>query len=149
MEKESEQRIEFEVYSEVYMMECIFCHKERLVTDIVYEDELVMAFMNMEPINEGHILLVPKEHYLDVDEIPDETLAHLMVVSKKIVNALKEIYKPNGYSIMQNGGVFNDIGHYHLHILPRYIGDGFGWTYDEDTKDVNAEIAKRIRDKLN
>ncbi len=130
------------------MEDCIFCNKEKLATDIVYEDELVMAFMDIDPINEGHILLVPKLHYLDVDEIPDETLSHLMIISKKIVSALKEIYKPNGYSIMQNGGEFNDVGHYHLHIFPRYIGDGFGWTYGEDTKDVNSEIAKRIRNRI-
>ena len=129
-------------------MECVFCHKERLVTDIVYEDEMVMAFMDMDPINEGHVLLIPKEHYLDVDEIPDELLAHLMRVSKKIVSALKEIYKPDGYSIMQNGGKFNDVGHYHLHIFPRYIGDGFGWTYGEEPKNVTAEIAERIRKEL-
>ena len=65
------------------------------------------------------------------------------------VVVLKEIYKPNGYSIMQNGGEFNDVGHYHLHIFPRYIGDGFGWTYGEEAKDVNAEIAKRIKDRIN
>lgn len=94
-------------------------------------------------------MLVPKEHYLDVDEIPNEILSHLMIISKKIVSALKEIYKPNGYSIMQNGGEFNDVGHYHLHIFPRYIGDGFGWTYGEDEKDVNAKIAKRIKDRIN
>ena len=58
------------------MSECVFCHKEQIVTDFVYEDELVMAFMDMEPINEGHVLLVPKQHYLDADEIPDELLAH-------------------------------------------------------------------------
>lgn len=131
------------------MQECVFCHKDRIVTDFVYEDEIVMAFMDMEPINEGHILLVPKEHYLDVDEIPDEVLAHLMMVSKKIVSALKETYKLDGYSIMQNGGVFNDVGHYHLHIFPRYVGDGFGWTYGNEIKNVNAEIAKRIRDRIN
>lgn len=131
------------------MLECIFCHKDRIVTDFVYEDEIVMAFMDMEPINEGHILLVPKEHYLDVDEIPDEVLAHLMMVSKKIVSALKETYKLDGYSIMQNGGVFNDVGHYHLHIFPRYVGDGFCWTYGNEIKNVNAEIAKRIRDRIN
>lgn len=130
------------------MMECIFCHKEKLLTDIVYEDEIVMAFLDMEPINEGHILLVPKKHYLDVDEIPDEVLSHLMIVSKKIVSTLKDIYNPNGYSIMQNGGVFNEVGHYHLHIFPRYSNDGFGWTYGEDTKSVNTEIAMRIRERI-
>lgn len=77
-----------------------------------------------------------------------ETLSHLMIISKKIVSVLKEIYKPNGYSIMQNSGEFNDVGHYHLHIFPRYIGDGFGWTYGEDTKNVNSEIAKRIRERI-
>ena len=130
-------------------MNCIFCHKENLTTDIVYEDELVMAFMDMDPINEGHVLLVPKNHYLDVDELPDEVLTHLMLISKKLVAALKEIYHPDGYTIMQNGGRFNDVGHYHLHIFPRYQGDGFGWTYGEEKKNVNTEIAKRIRDIMN
>lgn len=85
-------------------MNCIFCHKEQIATDFVYEDEWVMA--------------------------------------------LKNVYKPNGYSIMQNGGAFNDVGHYHLHIFPRYTGDGFGWTNGNSNKDVNTEIAKKIRDKL-
>lgn len=87
------------------MEECVFCHKEWLSTDIIYEDELIMAFMDMEPINEGHVLIVPKEHYLDV-------------------------------------------GHYHLHVFPRYKNDGFGWQYGSDEKNVNAEIAKRIRDRI-
>lgn len=128
--------------------ECIFCHKEKIVTDFIYEDETVMAFMDMEPINEGHVLLVTKEHYLDADEIPDDILAHLMIISKKIVSALKDTYKPDGYSIMQNGGEFNDIGHYHMHIFPRYKDDGFGWTYGDNGKLVNAEIAKTIREKI-
>ncbi len=125
-------------------MDCIFCHKELLSTDIVYEDELVMAFMDINPINEGHVLLVPKEHYLDADEIPDETLSHIMLISKKIVIALKEIYRPEGYSIMQNGGAFNDIGHYHMHIFPRYSGDGFGWTYGEFQAIARSETTKRM-----
>lgn len=129
-------------------MDCVFCHKEMIVTDIVYEDELVYAFMDMEPINEGHVLLVPKEHYLDADEIPDEVLSHLMLVSKKIIGAIKEIYKCDGYSIMQNGGKFNDVGHYHMHIFPRYEGDGFGWTYGSEPKAVNSEIARVIRENI-
>lgn len=129
-------------------LECIFCNKERLNPIIVYEDELVLAFMDTDPINEGHILLIPKEHCIDVDEIPDVVLTHLMLISKRIVTALKDIYKPDGYSIMQNGGEFNDIGHYHLHIFPRYKGDGFGWTYAENTVSVNAEIADMIKEKL-
>ena len=67
-------------------------------------------------------------------------------VIKKLL--LKEIYHPYGYSIMQNGGEFNDVGHYHIHIFPEYVGDGFGWTYDSEEKAVNAEIAERIRKQL-
>ncbi len=111
------------------MNTCAFCGKENITTDFVYEDDIVMAFMDSDPINEGHILLVPKTHYYDVDEIPDEILAHISAVSKKIVAALKAVCRPDGYSIMQNGDIFNDIGHYHLHIFPRYKGDGFGWVY--------------------
>lgn len=107
-----------------------------------------MAFIDMDPINEGHVLLVPKVHYLDIEEIPDKLLTHLMGIAKKIVVALKEVYAPDGYSIMQNGGEFNDIGHFHLHIFPRYKEDGFGWTCGEGYKNVNAEIAKRIKDRM-
>lgn len=71
-----------------------------------------------------------------------------MIISKKIVSALKEIYKPAGYSIMQNGGAFNDVGHYHLHIFPRYTDDGFGWTYGGGNRKANAEAAKRIKERL-
>ncbi len=130
------------------MSECVFCDRNKITTDFVYEDDLVMAFMDSEPINEGHILVIPKEHYLDADEIPDEILARLMIISKKVVAALKEIYKPNGYSIMQNGGAFNDIGHYHLHIFPRYTGDGFSWAYSKENKAANKEVAKIIRDRI-
>lgn len=128
-------------------MQCVFCDRNQIITDIIYEDETVMAFMDMDPINEGHVLVITKEHYLDADEIPDEILTHIMLLSKRIVSALKEIYQPNGYTIMQNGGTFNDVGHYHLHVFPRYIGDGFGWTYGDDCT-VNSEIAAKIRDKI-
>ena len=130
------------------MCECVFCHKEQIITDFIYEDDMVMAFMDMEPINEGNVLVVPKQHYLDADEMPDELLAHLMIVSKKIVGAIKELYYPDGYSIVQNGGKFNDVGHYHLHIFPRYEDDGFGWTYGSGESKVNSEIAGRIKKQL-
>ena len=132
----------------MHMKDCVFCHKDQIVTDFVYEDDLVMAFMDMDPINEGHVLLVPRQHYLDADEVPDEVLAHLMLVSKRIVAALKAVYRPDGYSIMQNGGIFNDVGHYHMHIFPRYEADGFGLTYGSQKKRVNFEIAQRLREEL-
>ena len=127
---------------------CIFCDKNNISTEFVYEDDLVMAFLDFDPINEGHVLLVPKEHYLDVDEMPDELLSHLMIVSKKIAKAIKETYSPDGYSIIQNGGAFNDIGHYHLHIFPRFKGDGFGWTTGDGEKSCGKEVAAKLRSAI-
>jgi len=125
---------------------CIFCKiaNHEIEPNIVYENENVMAFLDMNPINEGHTLIIPKRHYLDADEIPDELLHELMDVSKKLVAAIKKAYNPDGYSIMQNGGEFNDVGHYHLHIFPRYQKDGFGWTESGKKYDVNKKIAEKI-----
>ena len=125
---------------------CVFCkiaNKEQVVYT-VYETDNVMAFLDYDPINEGHILLIPKKHYLDVDELPSKLLAELMESSQKLVKAIKKAYNPEGYSIMQNGGKFNDVGHYHLHIFPRYTEDGFGWTASDMQFDYSQEVADKI-----
>ena len=127
---------------------CVFCRKENITTDFVYEDAHVMAFLDMDPINEGHVLLVPKAHYLDADEIPEDLFLHLSAVSKRIIAALKKVLRPDGYTVMQNGGKFNDVGHYHMHIFPRYDGDGFGWVCGASRKQVHAQIAEEIRQVL-
>ena len=122
---------------------CVFCDiaNKKIETNIVYEDEMVMALLDCDPINEGHVLLIPKEHYLDVDEMPVDVLKHLMEISQKLVIAVKKLYRPDGYSIMQNGGMFNDVGHYHLHIFPRYENDGFGWTFSDEVYNSSKEVA--------
>lgn len=125
---------------------CVFCkiaNKEQVVYT-VYETDNVMAFLDYDPINEGHILLIPKKHYLDVDELPSKLLAELMETSQKLVKAIKKAYNPEGYSIMQNGGKFNDVGHYHLHIFPRYTEDGFCWTASDMQFNYSQEVADKI-----
>lgn len=126
---------------------CVFCDiaNKKINAYIVYESDNIIAFLDSDPINEGHILLIPKKHYLDVDELPRELLTEIMETSQKLVTAIKKVYKPAGYSIMQNGGVFNDIGHYHLHIFPRYNEDGFGWTSSDKTFDYSQDVADKIR----
>ena len=74
-----------------------------------------------------NMLLTTKKHRLDLDELTDEESGRIMKVSKLLLTALRETYNFDGYSIMQNGGVFNDVGHYHYHIFPRYKDDGFAW----------------------
>ena len=125
---------------------CIFCKivEKKLESNIVYESNNIIAFLDIDPINEGHVLIVPKKHYLDIEELPKNILEEIMELSQKTVRALKKIYNPSGYSIMQNGGKFNDIGHFHLHIFPRYQNDGFGWKCNESTINVSKEISDKI-----
>lgn len=129
---------------------CVFCKiaAGEAPAHIIYQDDVCMAFLDADPVQEGHILLIPKAHYLDADEIPGNVFMHLAAVSQRLIAALKRAYRPDGYSVMQNGGRFNDIGHYHLHIFPRYEGDGFGWTDAGAEHPHNASVAEKIREML-
>ncbi|MDO5293158.1 MAG: HIT family protein [bacterium] len=132
------------------MEECIFCRiiKHQQEACIVYEDDTVIAFLDSDPINTGHVLLVPKDHYLDVDELPEELLIHISKVSQKIVKAIKATFHPDGYSAIQCGGMFNDIGHYHLHLFPRYKEDGFGWKDTILESYTSDKIARQIMEQI-
>lgn len=132
------------------MNRCVFCQiiERKSSAHIVYETESLISFLDIEPINEGHVLIVPKQHVDTIEELSDETLTDIMGVAKKIVTALRDNYGNEGYSIMQNGGKFCDFGHAHFHVFPRYDNDGFGWTYGNKEKDVNEEIAEKLKDTL-
>lgn len=85
---------------------CEFCeiiNKQRSAY-IVFEGEKLVVFLDMDPIHEGHVLIIPKEHADSLDKIPEDVLLDVMRVAQKVVNALREIYGNPGYSIMQNGG---------------------------------------------
>ena len=133
---------------------CVFCQIAQNKMQLnpvytVYENNIVKCFLDMEPINEGHILIIPKEHYLDADELPDEIACEIMRMSQRILKSLRQCYDFPGYSIMQNGDKFNDVGHYHMHISPRYDHDGFGWTYGETKmKSCNQKVADKIKESL-
>ncbi|KPU26353.1 HIT family hydrolase [Caloranaerobacter sp. TR13] len=132
------------------MESCIFCKivQGEIKANIVYEDELVVVFLDIDPINKGHLLIVPRKHKLDLDELSIEESSRVMEISKLMVRILKKQFNPDGYSIMQNGGEFNDIGHYHLHAIPRYKNDGFEWTFgkveDHDLSEIGKELIKEI-----
>lgn len=132
------------------MKNCIFCDivNGNTTSFKVYEDELIVGFMDIDPLSDGHVLLITKEHRLDLDELTDDESTRIMQVSKIVLIALRESYDFDGYSIMQNGGAFNDIGHYHLHIFPRCNDDGFAWTWRDYTpKDISVE-GKNLKVKI-
>jgi len=119
----------------------------------VYEDDRVIAILDITPVNKGHVLVIPKEVYANVYDLPEELLAHLMIVAKRVATALKTALNADGVNIIMNnepaaGQLITD--HAHIHVIPRFSGDGFeAWhghvPYTEGEKESFAE---KIRAKL-
>ncbi len=125
-------------------IDCIFCKiiKKEEPSHIIYEDELLCCFLDIDPINEGHVLIVPKKHCDSVNKLDDDILLRIMKISKHIYKAIKKVYNCDGYTMMQNGGVFSDFGHYHMHIFPRYLDDEFEWKCKKLTNSNSLEFIK-------
>ncbi|MGD9817583.1 MAG: HIT family protein [Desulfomonilaceae bacterium] len=106
---------------------CIFCKiVEGFIPCIkVYEDDRLLAFMDINPLNTGHTLVIPKEHFENIFEIPAEDYGSLSSVASKIASAIKKALNPDGINIMQlNGKAANQVvPHLHMHITPRWHGD--------------------------
>lgn len=112
-------------------MKCLGCRIANCIEpslNIVYENEWVTCVLDIAPFNEGHTLILPKKHYLDVEELDQTTSYAIMDASQKLSVVLKSMFRPDGITICQNGGMFNDLTHYHMHLIPRYEGDGFSWS---------------------
>ncbi|XRG80114.1 HIT family protein [Rossellomorea sp. GAMAL-10_SWC] len=126
--------------------ECLGCRLSNQLesVNIVFENEYVCCILDIEPFNEGHTLILPKKHYLDTEELDVETANAIMIASMTISKALKKLFQPDGITICQNGGKFNDLTHYHMHVIPRFEGEPF---YYEEQKDNIEEKANFIETK--
>ena len=129
---------------------CTFCKivRKEAPASTVYEDEKVVAFMSIQPINVGHTLVVPKKHYENVYEIPEEEVAHLYKVVKKLAHAVKKAVEAEGIRIVQNNGeaAGQVIFHMHVHIIPMNMGQS--WMHHATPRGVDAlkDDARRIRE---
>ncbi|WP_270180184.1 HIT family protein [Alkalihalobacillus sp. CinArs1] len=115
-------------------MNCLGCRlaNKREPVHVVYENEYLTCFLDHEPFNEGHVMILPKFHFHDVEEFDDKTATEVMKASILLSKAIKKVYAPNGITICQNGGLFNELTHYHMHLVPRYEGQAFSTFYIED-----------------
>ena len=109
------------------MEDCIFCKivKGEIPCNKIYEDDKVLSFADINPINTGHVLIIPKTHAETIWEIEIEDLTAIHQSSLKIARALKTILKPDGIAFLQlNGKAVNQVvPHYHLHLIPRKATD--------------------------
>ncbi len=113
-------------------MNCIFCKimNGEIPSYTIYEDDIVKVFLDVNPEVNGHTLIVPKKHYQDLYDIPNETLMHIMETAKKIGTLYEEKLGSKGMTLVQNNGLPQEVKHYHLHILP---------AYDEKQAEINIE----------
>ncbi|MEE0699100.1 MAG: HIT family protein [Bacilli bacterium] len=103
-------------------MDCVFC---KIVDGTIpsmklYEDDLVMAFLDVNPDSDGHTLIIPKNHYKDIYDLPDEILTHVYKIARKIGGELTLKLGCDGISYLQNNGAVQEVKHYHLHVKPFY-----------------------------
>ena len=105
---------------------CIFCKivRKQAPASIVFEDESVMAFLDIRPINLGHTLVIPKTHYVEIFDIPASELCKIHNVAKIVSGAIKKATNADGISIIQQNGkaAGQDIFHLHVHVVPRFEG---------------------------
>lgn len=108
-------------YRKVIYMD-IFCKiiKGEIPSRVVFEDEIVKVIMDVNPRSNGHLLIIPKEHYQDLFDIDIDALSHIMEVSKKIGKLLTERLGCDGITLEQNNGIAQEVKHFHLHMIPKY-----------------------------
>ena len=133
---------------------CPFCNiaSNKTPASIVYEDETVLAFMDANPANVGHTLVVPREHWENIYKIPEKLLADIVVVVKRVSVAMKKTVDAEGISILQLNGraAGQSVMHFHVHVIPRFREDSLVGHrgLERPERSELDEIAKKIRENL-
>jgi histidine triad (HIT) family protein len=140
------------------MTSCIFCKivKGNAPSSKVYEDEICSAYMDIQPVNPGHILVIPKTHFKDLSDLPAEIGGYLFLVAQRIALTLPMTnVKNEGVDLFFAHGeaAGQEVFHVHLHIIPRYKGDGFGFKFGPNYRNLPERseldaIATQIKQQL-
>ena len=116
------------------MDDCIFCKivKGEIPAYKLYEDEDFLAFLDIRPVNKGHCLVIPKQHYVRVTDMPDALLAKELPLTKRIAKALIEVTGIQDFDLLNTNGAEAGqvVFHHHMHIIPRKTGDGLTFKID-------------------
>jgi len=125
---------------------CIFCRiaNGEIPSATIYEDDMFRVILDINPASKGHALILPKEHYANIFEVPDEVAARSVVLAKKIMTKMKDIVGCDGYNLLQNNGISagQTVFHYHVHMIPRFEGDNMGLQWKP------GELDEGLRDRI-
>ena len=132
--------------------DCIFCKLANgdIPTNTIYVDEDFRVILDAAPATKGHCLIIPKEHFDNLESLDDKVAAKVLPLAKKMMKLLKDKLKWDGFNVVQNNGELagQTVFHFHMHLIPRYKNDGqdlnmkpVGLTED-DIKNVLNEITQ-------
>ncbi len=132
------------------MEDCIFCKLANGVfeTNTLYEDGDFRVIFDASPATVGHVLIIPKEHYANVFEIPEELAGKAYILAKKVAAVLTEVTGCKGVNILQNNGeaAGQTVFHFHMHVVPRYDEKIITWVQQEAEQDKIDEIINKAKD---
>ena len=132
------------------MKDCIFCKiiNNEIPSSTVYEDDLIKVFLDINPTTNGHMLIIPKKHHVNVMDIDEDVVSHaLKVIREKLYPMLKENLGCDGLTIVQNNEYGQEVKHYHIHLIPRYQDDLVSDSYNKEmlipVEEVFARLSKQ------
>lgn len=124
--------------------DCLFCQivAGEIPSAKVYENDDILAFLDIAPITKGHTLVIPKEHYSDLESLPKNKLEGILSVSQEIAKIQKQILSADGVNLLQNNGsaAGQEVFHFHMHVIPRFKQDGHHWGWPSDKYDDSQEM---------
>ena len=129
------------------MNDCIFCKiiNGELPSKTIYEDDLIKIIMNINPATNGHLLVLPKKHYVNLFDLDENVLNHsIKIIKEKIYTKLKENLNCEGMTLAQNNELGQEIKHYHIHIIPRYQNDNADFNYDKSKSEDLETIFNKL-----
>lgn len=134
---------------------CIFCKiaRKEAFAAVLYEDEDILAFMDIKPINEGHALIITKKHVTLVEELEENLYLKLFPIARKIANRIKEKIPETtaiNYFIADGKDAGQEVFHVHLHVIPRRPNDGFKFSFEPSYYDrlLSQEEREKVKNKL-
>jgi histidine triad (HIT) family protein len=136
------------------MSDCVFCRivARQIPATVVHEDEHVLAFMDLGQVNPGHVLVTVKAHAESLYALSDAQASAVLPVAGRVARAIRAAFNPEGLSVYQANGkaAGQTVFHYHLHLVPRYEGDGMAlsWPVKNPPREKLEEYAARIRASL-
>lgn len=132
--------------------DCIFCKiaNGEIPSATLYEDERFRVILDLGPASKGHALILPKEHYPNLYELPDELAEKAILLAKKMIVKMTKALDCDGFNVVQNNGApaGQTVFHFHMHLIPRYENDdaGFGWNTGELSEVDKEDILAKMRE---